>query len=344
MNRNDRIGQRLKLRDLHCLMSVAQAGSMAKAALRLSISQPVLSKAIASMELLLGVRLLDRSPHGVEPTAYGRQLLAASHAVFDELRLGVREIEHLSDSSAGELTLGSNEASTVGVVPAAIERIRREHPRIVVRVVVVNTSAEQRLALRERRIDFAIGRISESSEQDEFETEPLFDQQQVVVAGRQNPWTRRNSVDLAELLGEPWVLPSIETTSGRLAADVFRMSGLPVPRANVVTSSFQLNRGLLERGPYLALMPSSVLPSVISNSPLRRVAAPLPRQLAPVGIVKLRRRAPSPLANKFIEITRAIASAMPHTRVPAQTPPFGEDGSPLAPWIAFVSGCANPHR
>ena len=311
MNRNDRISQRLKLRDLHYLMSVVQAGSMSKAAPRLSVSQPVLSKTIAEMELLLGVRLLDRSPHGVEATTYGRQLLAASHAIFDELRLGVREIEHLSDPTSGELSLGSNEASTIGIVPATIEHIRRDHPRVVVRVVLVNTQAEQHRALRERQIDFAIGRISESSHGDEFETEQLFNQQQVVVAGGQNPWTQRSHVELGELLNEPWVLPPVETTSGQLAAEIFRMSGLPVPRANVVTSSFHLNRGLLERGPFLALMPASILPSFMKYSSLRRLAVSLPRQLGPVGIVKLRKRAPSPLANKFIELAKFIARALP---------------------------------
>lgn len=311
MNRNDRIGHRLKLRDLHYLMMVAQVGSMARAAPRLGVSQPVLSKTIADLELLLGVRLLDRSPHGVEVTTYGRQLLRTSHAIFDELRMGVQEIEHLADPAVGQLSVGSNEASTLGIVPATIERIRQEHPQIVVNVVLLNTPTEQYAALRERSIDFAISRISNGSYVDEFETEVLFNQQQVVVAGGQNPWTQRATVDLAELLDEPWVLPPLETTSGQLAADVFITSGLSTPRAVVVTSSFQLNRGLLERGPFLALMPGSILQSFIKYSSLRQVPVILPRQLAPVGIVRLKKRSQSPLAKKFIAIARSIALSMP---------------------------------
>lgn len=303
----NRIGQRLKLRDLHYLMTVVQAGSMAKAAVALSVSQPVLSKTIAELELLLGVRLLDRSPHGVEPTTYGRQLLSAGHAVFDELRLGVKEIEHLADPTAGELSLGSNEASTIGIVPAAIARIRRAHPRIVVGVHLVNTPAEQHHALRERRIDFAIGRIAENPHSQEFETERLFDQQQVVVAGHQNAWTHRAHVELAELLNEPWVLPSTQTTSGQIAAEIFRMSDLPMPRVNVVTSSFLLNRGLLERGPFLAMMPAGILTAFARSASIRQVPVRLPAQAAAVGIIKLRKRAPGPLALKFIEIARILA-------------------------------------
>lgn len=307
MNWDERIGQRLRLRDLHYLMTVVQAGSMAKAAPQLSVSQPVLSKTIAELELLLHVRLLDRGPHGVEATAYGRQLLAASHAIFDELRLGIKEIEHLADPTSGELSVGSNEASSIGIVPETIECIRREHPRIVIRVILVNTPAEQYRALRERRIDFAIGRIAQSSQAAEFETEVLFNQQQMVVGGDQNPWTKRHRVHLADLVEEPWVLPSAETTSGQLAADVFRSSNLSVPRAVVVTSSFQLNRALLESGPFLALMPATILSAFSRYSSLRPVDVSLPRQTAPVGIIRLRKRTASPLANKFVEIARRLA-------------------------------------
>jgi molybdenum-dependent DNA-binding transcriptional regulator ModE len=60
----DRIGRRLKLRDLHFLMTVAQSGTMAKAAQQLAVSQPVVSKTISDLEHTLGVPLLDRTRHG----------------------------------------------------------------------------------------------------------------------------------------------------------------------------------------------------------------------------------------------------------------------------------------
>ena len=93
----ERIGRRLKLRDLRILMTVVECGTMGKAAERLAISQPVVSKAIADMEHALGVRLLDRSQRGVEPTPYGRALIKRGIAIFDEMRQGIEEIEFLSD-------------------------------------------------------------------------------------------------------------------------------------------------------------------------------------------------------------------------------------------------------
>ena len=68
MQWTDRIGRRLKLRDLHILLAVAKSGSMGKAAADLAISQPSVSKAIAEVEHAIGLRLLDRGPQGIEPT------------------------------------------------------------------------------------------------------------------------------------------------------------------------------------------------------------------------------------------------------------------------------------
>ena len=91
----DRIGRRIKLRDLHVLIAVVQSGSMTKAAQGLAISVPVISKAISDLEYTLGVRILDRSAQGIEPTPYGHALLESSLAAFDELRQGVKNIEFL---------------------------------------------------------------------------------------------------------------------------------------------------------------------------------------------------------------------------------------------------------
>src|SRR6185436_13752779 len=127
MNKTDRIERHLKLHDIRVLMSVVQAGSMSKAAEQLGTAQPALSRSIAKLEYSLGVRLLDRSPRGVEPTAYGRALIRRGVAVFDELRQGVRDIEFLADPTAGELRIGTGEAIANGPAFSVIERLSRQY-------------------------------------------------------------------------------------------------------------------------------------------------------------------------------------------------------------------------
>ena len=80
----DRVAYRLKLRDLRLLDTVVRQGTMAKAAVQLHLSQPAVSKAVAEMEQLLGVRLIDRGRQGIEPTPHGQALLKSAVAIFDE--------------------------------------------------------------------------------------------------------------------------------------------------------------------------------------------------------------------------------------------------------------------
>ncbi|MCK1453214.1 LysR family transcriptional regulator [Bradyrhizobium sp. 35] len=104
---SDRIGSRMRLQDLHVLMTVAQAGSMGKAARMLNTTQPNVSRAIGDLEHALGVRLLDRHRQGVEPTECGRALLNCGAAVFDDLRQGVKRIEFLADPTVGKCGLAA---------------------------------------------------------------------------------------------------------------------------------------------------------------------------------------------------------------------------------------------
>src|SRR6201989_2316476 len=135
MQMSDRIGRRMKLQDLHVLMTVVQAGSMGKAAQRLNTTQPNVSRSIAELEHAFGVRLLDRHRQGVEPTEYGRALLDCGAAVFDDLRQGVKSIEFLADPGAGEVRIGSSTFVAETFICAVVRRLCQRWPRIVFRLV-----------------------------------------------------------------------------------------------------------------------------------------------------------------------------------------------------------------
>src|SRR5215471_15884125 len=130
MQLSDRIGRRLKLRDLNIFLAVVKEGSMSKAATTLAMSQPSVSKSIADIEHTLGAPLLDRTPYGVEPTPYGQALIKRSTAAFDELRQSVKDIESLLDPTAGEVRLGSTSPMAGGIVGAVIERLSVRYRRL----------------------------------------------------------------------------------------------------------------------------------------------------------------------------------------------------------------------
>jgi len=107
MEMADRIAHRLKLSDLRVLREVVGRGGMSKAAQTLNLTQPAVSKAIAQMERVLGVQLLERSRHGATPTVYGKAILQGGLAAFDELRQSVARVQYLADPNSGVLTSGA---------------------------------------------------------------------------------------------------------------------------------------------------------------------------------------------------------------------------------------------
>jgi DNA-binding transcriptional LysR family regulator len=309
MQWDERIGRRFKLRNLHILLAVVQAGSMARAATRLAVSQPAVSKAIAEMEHTLGVPLLDRSPQGVEPTRYGRAIIKRSLAAFDELRQGVKEVEFLSDPTVGEVRIGTTEALAAGLMTAVVERLWHRHPRITTHVVQDDTLALLR-ELDQRNVELVITRMVEPSVQAHLDAEILYHDPLVVVTGKQNPWARRRKVRLADLASEPWILLPPDTLIGSTMVEAFRASGLEPPPAAVVTQTFGMRNGLLATGHFFAMLAATALKFPTVHPAIKALPIRLPTTRRPVGIITLKNRALSPVAQLFIACTREVATSI----------------------------------
>jgi DNA-binding transcriptional LysR family regulator len=313
MNKADRIERRLKLHDIRVLISVVQAGSMSKAAEQLGTAQPALSRSIAELEHSLGVRLLDRSPRGVEPTAYGRAFIRRGVAVFDELRQGVRDIEFLADPTTGELRIGATEALAGAIVSPLIERLSREHRRIEFHIVTGDVGRLLR-SLADRNIEFALSRLHEPITDEQLAVEILFHDSYVVTAGRRSPWARRRKVRLKDLLNERWTLLPPDTLPGALAAEAFRASGLAPPRATVSTLSLNVHNKLLATGQFLAVQPSFLSRLPGRHPSVMILPVELPGTRRPVGVVSLKNRTLSPLAQTFLDGLRSVVRPLKNLR------------------------------
>jgi DNA-binding transcriptional LysR family regulator len=302
----ERIERRLKLHDVRVLMSVVEAGSMAKAAERLGTSQPAVSRSIADLEHTLGVRLLERSPWGVEPTQYGQAIIRRGVAVFDELRQGVKDIEFLADPTAGELRIGCPEVIAAGPVLAVVNRLTRRHPRIAFHVTTGAAPAIYR-GLLERTIEVAITRVTGPLDEELLRVETLFDDTLVVAAGARNPLTRRRKIELSELVDERWVLPLLDSFTTALAFEAFRARGLEPPHATVVTPSLSMRNRLLTTCGFLTVIHGFAL-AVPGRSPtIRPLPVAMPNTRRPIAIITLKKRVLSPLAEYFIDNVRSIA-------------------------------------
>jgi DNA-binding transcriptional LysR family regulator len=306
----NRIGRRLRLRDLHILSTVAQWGSMAKAASHLAMSQPAVSEAIASLEAALGVRLLDRTPRGVEPTLYASALLKRGLVVFDELRQGIKEIEFLADPAAGEVRIGCIESLTAGFLPQVIDQFSREYPRVLVHVVNTTAATQEFHELRQRTVDLLLGRILRPVADDEIEAEVVFQDDYFVVVGSRSPWARRRKVALADLLDEPWILVPPNNVFAPFMERAFSAQGLELPHAAVTSFSAAIRTQLVATGRFVTIMPGSMLRSYAGRWDIKPLPIKLDALSLPVAIFKLKHRTASPVVEKFIGHLRAAAKSM----------------------------------
>jgi len=309
MQLSDRIGNRMKLQDLHVLMTVVQAGSMGKAAQILNTTQPNISRSIGELEQALGVRLLDRHRQGIEPTEYGHALLDCGVAVFDDLRQGVKNIAFLADPTAGELRIGTTTFLAASFVSALVDRLSRRYPRIVFHLVTGYTETLHR-ELAERNVDLLIIRGSGPIADPRYDFEFLFDDSYVVVAGPQNQWVRRRRIEIAELVNELWVLPPPDSVIGSIVTDAFRASGLDYPRVSVVTDCPHMRISLLATGRFVTIFPASAFRFLTKRSELKILPVELPTALRPNGIVTLKNRALSPVAKLFMDCAREVAKPL----------------------------------
>ncbi len=306
---DDPVLRRIKLSDLRLLHAVIEHGGMAKAAAHLNISQPAISKAMAALESTLRVKLLDRSSFGVQPTVYGRAMLQGGVAAFDELAKSISRIRHLSDPGMGELRIGCTEAGAAAFVPAVIDRLAASYPRIVFRVETADPTTLVERDLPQRRIELAIGALPDLPRGGDVEATVLFDDRQFVMAGQSNKWARRRRIKLADLIDEPWILPPPESIVGVHIAEVFRSHGLPPPTAQVVSFSIPLRHTLLAAGRFLTMHPA-IMVSLSRHVPLKRLDVDFAGLARPVGIITLKHRTLSPLAELFVDTARKLATPL----------------------------------
>ena len=309
MRWDHRVGGRLKIRDLHTFLVVAEHGSMAKAAEELAVSRPVISRAIADLERVLGVPLFDRLSSGISPTRYGRELMTRGFAVFDELRQSMQAINRLKDPRFGELRFATGEALAGGVVAAAVERVSK-------RISVLSSSMEPvtRVTLlpylRERRGELVITRLATDELEPDIAAEPLYKERMLVVAARDSVWSRKRRLSWSELLDAPWILSPIEVAHDLPFIEALRDRGASLPANLILSTSLNLRVGLLPSGRFVTLMPYSVL----RFGPLRKLVSQLPFELPawrlPIAIFTLKQRTLSPAAIMFMEEMRVLARQM----------------------------------
>jgi DNA-binding transcriptional LysR family regulator len=136
----------------------------------------------------------------------------------------------------------------------------------------------------------------------------------VIAAGAQSPWAKRRRLEFAESADQPWVLPPPETVIDSIAREAFRAVGLDYPRTSVVAIPPEVRISLLANGRFLTILPASALRFPVVRPEIKVLPVELPTTHVPNGIVTMKNRTLSPVAQSLIDKSREVANALAKRR------------------------------
>jgi DNA-binding transcriptional LysR family regulator len=281
------------LADLRAFVIVGEQRSFAAAAKVLHLSQPALSRRIAHLEDMLGLRLFDRTTRSVELTTLGRRFLGEMRGLVEDVDRSVASLQEAARLETGDVTVGCVFSAVHHFLPPVIRAFRAQHPGVLVRIV--EEGADEVLdAVKHGEADLAINYIGMQDPDVEFV--PLLKEPYVLACPIDHPLARRRSVRWEELAGHPHARVS-HASRNRLFIDQALAELPPLPRPVCEVRHVSTLIGFVENGFGIAVVPQLTLPrgsNIVTGVKLVR-----PEVLRTLGVTRRRGRSLSPAAAAF---------------------------------------------
>jgi DNA-binding transcriptional LysR family regulator len=296
----------MELRDLAYFTTIAELQHLGRAAERLHLSQPALTKCIRRLEAALDTRLFQREGRGIRLTPAGEMLLSRSRLLNATAEQYRREIRDFAEGSVGHLRIGTGATTAEYLLPAVCRRMLQDHPGVTFEIVV-GMSDVLRSRLRENQLDLVLGPIVPDDEA-EFTRHLLTEDEVVVTASRDHPLLRRKP-QLADLAECAWVLSAPQVDTHRWLAGAFTAAGLPRPRVQIVTNSISALPRLIASTRLLSFMSKRNLEHGGIGATLQEIPLAETTMRRLFGIVHRRQGYLPPAATLFIDHFAAVAEA-----------------------------------
>jgi DNA-binding transcriptional LysR family regulator len=300
---------RLKTRQLLLLIALDDFRNIHRAADELNMTQPAASKQIKDLEEMLGVRLFERLPRGMEPTLYGETMIRHARMALTSLSLAHDDIVALKAGLAGQVEVGVIMTAAMALLPRAIARIKERAPllRIGVQVEPSNVLLDK---LQHGTLDFIIGRILDTADSSGLIYEELTEEPACAVVRPGHPLLERRALALKDISALPWILPPHGSILRHRFDMMFRRAGLEPPINVVDSTALLLVTALLQQTDSLHVMPVDVAAYYASLNVLKILPIDLPCKMDAFGIIRQQDHLLSPAADVLLKEVRIAALEM----------------------------------
>jgi DNA-binding transcriptional LysR family regulator len=243
----DAILRRLRGSHIALLIALDDHGSLRKAAQQVSLSQPATTKSLQEIEAMFGADLFARSPRGIVANELGRCVIRHARAVRSEVSALRDELAAIMRGGGGTLAVGAVMGSVPVWLTPTLKTLREVQPDISVEVWEDN-SARLLSMLDQRLLDIVIGRPSISVHPEAYDFIPLDVEAMCFIVDGADPLARETKLALADIAGNPWIVPQATLPLRSLLEQLFDDEGLAFPRYAIETSSTFATLSLLRSG------------------------------------------------------------------------------------------------
>lgn len=288
----------MNINHLAIFHAVAEEGGMSRAAERLCISQPAVSKQVQELEAALGVTLLDRLPRGVRLTGAGEVLAGYARRLFAVEAEAARAMQERKGLTRGRLTIGAS--LTIGdyLLPAVLGEYHRKYPGITLNLEIANTQVIQR-KLRESTLDVG---LTEGFAEDAALSADVFGEDELVaVVPPDHALLRQEAVTAAQFCAEPVLLREMGSGTREVTERALARLGVVVTPALSLGSTEAIKRSVAA-GLGVAIMSRLALDLELKMDLLRPLPLSDLKITRPLHVVRERGRSESAAVRAFLAL------------------------------------------
>ena len=264
----------MDLANLNAFIAIAETGSFSLAGERLHLTQPAVSKRIASLEQQLRVRLFDRLGREIGLTEAGRALLPRAYQILGVLDDTRRALTNLNGEISGRLTLATSHHIGLHRLPPLLRAFTRAHPQVALDIQFLDSEVAYEEVLHGRAELAVITLAPETREP--VRAKPIWNDPLDFVAAPEHPLARLDSVTLADVARHPAVFPGGNTFTHHIVRRLFEREGL-TPNIGMSTNYLETIKMMVSIGIAWSVLPRTMLDDQVARLPLPGIQ--LERQL-----------------------------------------------------------------
>ena len=290
----------MEMHPLRVFLTVAAEKSFSRAAEKLLRTQPAISLSIQRLEVELGEKLIDRSAKDLLLTDAGKIVFDYARR-FENLQEELENsLAELRDKSAGRLTIGANESSTLYLLDH-IERYRRQYPRVKVQI---RRSLSSKIPGELLDGDLELGLLTYDPEDDRLISKVIFTDHLAFVVSPEHPLAQRDEVSITELGGENFIAHNVVSPYRAVVLREFQRHKVPL-RMDLEMPTIEAIRKMVQRNEGVAFLPHMCVSEEIGQGMLREVKVKEMTVDRKIRLVYPAKRALSHAAQAFLEVVQS---------------------------------------